>query len=87
MCYLGATYWELDRKAEAEVLFEELFARSRHEYVPSSVLTLARACQGRMDEAFALLKQAYEEHDGLLCISRYYPFFDALRAMRGLMPF
>jgi len=59
---------------------EELAARARHEYVQSSMLAVLAALVGEMDEAFTLLEQACEEHDGILVYAKRYPFFNVLQS-------
>lgn len=73
---LGARYYSdpqcLKRSKARDRL---LAARARREYVQGTWLAASSAALGRMDEAFALLERACDEHDGILVYSRRYPFF------------
>lgn len=63
----------------AESIYDELVARSRREYVQTTVIAIVTAAVGRMDEAFKLLHQACEERDGVLVYCRAYPGFAPLQ--------
>lgn len=63
----------------AESIYEELLARSKREYVQTTVIAIVTAVIGRMDEAFVLLRRACEERDGVLVYSRAYPGFKKLQ--------
>jgi len=76
---LSTVYWDLGKFEESEVLLQEILARSKQEYVQSTIPATVYGKQGRMDEAFKLLDQAYDERDGLLFVARYHPLIDPLR--------
>lgn len=63
----------------AESVYDELMARSRREYVQTTVIAIVVAALGRMDEAFRLLHRACEERDSVLVYSRAYPGFAPLQ--------
>jgi len=62
------------------VLFEELTARARREYVPKSTLANLAIQAGRRDEAFGLLESACDDHDYVLIYSKRHIGFRALQA-------
>jgi eukaryotic-like serine/threonine-protein kinase len=72
---LAICYGALGQRADLEAIRDELAARARREYVQGTWLAALSAALGRMDEAFALLERACDEHDGILVYSRRYPFF------------
>jgi len=76
---LARCYSAVGKNEEAETFIGELFARSKNEYVQTSLLAVLLAIQGRIDEAFELLDQAYADRDGILYIIKYIPIFDTLR--------
>lgn len=79
--FLGVLGWALataGRNAEARTVLEELRARPADSPVAVSEAWLLGAL-GEIDEAFALLARAEEEHQGLLCYTGL-PGFDPLRS-------
>ncbi len=80
LCALAVSFSTVGNVEHAQVIYDELIARSRREYVQSSILALLNASLGKMDEAFALLERACDEHDGILVYSKRYPFLRALQA-------
>ena len=77
---LAVCYASQGDVGKARAIREELVARARHEYVQSSMLAVLAALVGQMDEAFALLDQATDEHDGILVYAKRYPFFNVLQS-------
>jgi serine/threonine-protein kinase len=77
---LALAYEATDRRAQAEVIYDELVARWHGEYVPPSVIAFMSAAFGRKDEAFEWLAKALEEHDSLMTWITLLPHFDPLRA-------
>jgi tetratricopeptide (TPR) repeat protein len=64
----------------AQLIFDELVARSRREYVPKSALAVVAAAAGRVDEAFQLLERACEDRDYVLIYAKRHPGFSLLQA-------
>ncbi|PYP49618.1 MAG: hypothetical protein DMD45_13810, partial [Gemmatimonadetes bacterium] len=77
---LAVCYSSLGRQADVEAIHDELVARARREYLQSTVRAIVVASLGRMDDTFALLDRACDEHDGILVYSKRYPFFKQLQA-------
>jgi len=76
---IGLVYLAEGNTNTAETFIDELFARAEEDFVQTSFLAVVRAGQGRVDEAFELLGQAYEERDALLFVLRGHRMFDQLR--------
>jgi serine/threonine-protein kinase len=76
---LGVAFSSCGRISDVEAIHDELAARSRREYVMSSMLALLNGARGRVDDAFALLERACHERDGIMIYSRRYPIFALLQ--------
>ncbi len=65
-CWIGAVLAEMGRRDEAQALLEQI--RRTREESPIQPVPFAFLCfsLGRMDEGFAALEKAYEEHDPTL---------------------
>jgi TolB-like protein len=77
---LGWTYARAGRVAGAEACYNELEARSRHEFVAPSWLSVVAAAANRADESFRWAERAVAERDPLILWSRRLPFWDSMRA-------
>jgi serine/threonine-protein kinase len=79
LTHLALAYAASGKMAEADAIYDELLARSRHERVQSSLLAAISAVLGRIDEAFEWLDRAYDERDNLLVTLKVLRFWDPLR--------
>ncbi len=61
-------------------ILQELFERSRHEYVPKTAIGSVYTALGDKDSAFEWLENAYEEHDAGLVYVKPSPLYDTLRS-------
>ena len=77
---LAGVYGLAGRKGEALKLIDELKARARLHYVPSSHFVDAYIGLGEKDRALAWMERAYEERDPELVYMKAYPGWDALRS-------
>jgi serine/threonine-protein kinase len=75
---LAIAYHKIEKKVEAEKLFESLMARSKEVYVPPLCFFYIHHVQGEKDKAFEWLKQACQEPDLFLSIMNVIPV-DLLR--------
>jgi len=78
---LGASYGRAGRGAEARQLLEELTARRRSTYVPSSALAWAHMGVGELDESMEWIARGIEERDPILVTAlKSAPTYDRLRS-------
>ncbi len=61
--------WKLDYSTE----------KAKQEFVPPTEFIVIYAALGEKDQAFELLEQAYDEHEGTMWILKVSPKFDPLR--------
>ena len=80
LCAMAVCQRSLGDVGRVEAIHHELVARARYEYVQASMLAIVNAALGRMDEAFALMSRACDEHEGIIYLSKRYPFLDVLQA-------
>ena len=77
---LGHALARAGRRDEAMRQLERLRDRAASQYVPSMAMAYVHAGLGQLDEAFALMHRAYDEHDGWLTFSlTSSPTLDDLR--------
>ena len=76
--WLGWAYAVAHQRALAESTLDELHARARTMYVAPVFRAWILGALGRIDEAFDLLEQAYQERSPLLPWL-VYPVYDSLR--------
>ena len=77
---LAGVYGLAGRRGEALKLIEELKARARLFYVPSSLFAQAYIGLGETNRALGWMERAYEEHDQGMVYIKAYPGWDALRS-------
>jgi Flp pilus assembly protein TadD len=81
---LGMLGWSLAQAGQREratAVFEEMEARSRHEFIAPLWLATTAAAIGRDDLARRFAVQAVSERDPILPIARFQPQFDGVRAI------
>jgi len=93
---LGACYGRAGRAAEARQILEELTARRRSTYVPSTALAWAHVGVGELDESLEWTARGVEERDPTVVTalksapifgrSRSHPVFQALLRKMNLEP-
>jgi TolB-like protein len=71
------------QRRRAETLLATLTARATTGYVQASVLGLAHAALGSLDEGMAFLERAVEEHDPSMMMLRTFPMFAVFRRHPG----
>ena len=76
--WLGWAYAMANRREPAETTLDELQARARIAYVSPVFKAWILGALGRIDEAFDLLEQGYQERSPLLP-SLVYPVYDTMR--------
>jgi tetratricopeptide (TPR) repeat protein len=76
---LGWTYGRAGRAAEARACYDELEARSRHEFVSPAWLAVAASAAGLPEEAIRWAETAVAERDPLVLWSRSLPFWESIR--------
>jgi serine/threonine-protein kinase len=76
---LAWTYSMAGRPDRARACYDELEARSRHEFISSTWLSSSAASAGLSEEAIRRMEQAVKERDPLILWSRRLPFWDAIR--------
>jgi eukaryotic-like serine/threonine-protein kinase len=77
---LGWTYGRAGRSAPARACYDELEARSRHEFVAPGWLAVAAGAAGLMDAAIGWAEQAVVGRDPLVLWARTLPVWDAVRS-------
>jgi len=70
---LAIAYYALGKKAQAQLLFEDLEKRAYTEYIPSLLFYMIDRYQGNEDQAFKWFEKACEDHDGYLTHFRVNP--------------
>jgi adenylate cyclase len=75
---LPCIYWKMGRHADSDAALKTLKDR----FADSSGLAAARmhACRGEVDQAFAQLERAYQQHDGDLEATKIDPMLQPLRS-------
>lgn len=76
---LSWTYGQVGRLEEARACFDELEARSRHEFVSRSWLSIGAASAGLEEPAMQWAERAVAERDPVAVWARRLPFWDSLR--------
>ena len=76
---LAWTYGKAGRPQSARAVYDEMEARSRHEFMSPFWLAVAAASAGLMDEAIVLTKRAVAERDPLVVWMRVNKFFEEIR--------
>ena len=73
---LAAIFVDWGKRSEAEVIYAELTARARREYVPPSFLVLASHALGLQEETLNQIREAIEIRDPTrhLMFSKYFPY-------------
>jgi serine/threonine-protein kinase len=89
---LGWTYGSAGLGAKARACYDELEARSRHEFVAPSWLAVTAGAAGMIDEGLRWAQRAVDDRDPLALWARSFPFWAPLRedarladVMRGLV--
>ena len=70
---LAMAYHRSGRKAEADVLWQELEQRARSEYVPELCFAQMNAVRGKVGAVMRWVMRAAETHDSRLCWARVLP--------------
>jgi serine/threonine-protein kinase len=76
---LGWTYGRAGRSDRARACYDELEARSRHEFVTPSWLAIVAEASGHHEESLGWAGRAVAERDPLVLWSRRLPFWDSIR--------
>ncbi len=76
---LAWTYHRAGRPDRARACYDELEARSRHEFLPPAWLSAAAASADLREESIGWMDRAVTEGDPLVQWSRRAPFWDALQ--------
>ncbi len=77
---LADVYGLTGRKGDALKLIDELKARARLRYVPSSLFAQAFVGLGEKNRALGWMERAYEEHDQGMVYIKAYPGWDTLHS-------
>ena len=77
---LAWTYGRAGRADRARAVYDELEARSRHEFVSRAWLAIAAGSAGLVDESIRWAERAVAERDPLVLQARTLQFWDALRS-------
>ena len=77
---LARAYVAADRRADAQRVLAQLKFASEKQYVPPYFFAQIAAAEGKPDEAFRALDQAFTERDIYLCWLKVDNAFDPLRA-------
>jgi tetratricopeptide (TPR) repeat protein len=77
---LADVYGLAGRRGDALKLIDELKARARLRYVPSSLFAQAYLGLGEKNQALGWMERAYEEHDQGMVYIKAYPGWDTLRS-------
>jgi hypothetical protein len=75
---LAWTYGKAGRAERARACYDELEARSRHEFIAPTWLAVSAASAGLPEESLRWLEQAVRERDPLVLWVRL-PFWDPIR--------
>ena len=62
LAQLARAYFLVDRKAEAQQLWDKLKSLSERQYVPAYAMAVVQLTFGNKDEAIRLLQKSYEDH-------------------------
>jgi tetratricopeptide (TPR) repeat protein len=76
---LAWAYGKAGQGSAAHAAYEEMEARSRHEFLAPSWLAIAAASAGLVEESFAYLQRAVADRDPLVLKARLSPFWDVAR--------
>jgi len=89
---LGWTYGRAGLTDKARACYDELEARSRHEFVSPSWLAVTAGASGMIEEGLRWAQRTITDRDPLALWARSFPFWDALRSdprfadvMRGVV--
>jgi serine/threonine-protein kinase len=80
---LGTVGWihsQMGRMEAARACYDELEARSRHEFVPCSWLAIAAGCAGLEEVAVRWAERAVAEHDPIVNWAFRLPYWEFLRS-------
>ena len=70
---LATAYYRSEKKTEAHKLLQDLYNRSKKEYIRSTSFAIIHLARGEVEEALQYLDQAVEERDGYLPIFTLLP--------------
>ena len=76
---LAWTYGNAGQTGRARAVYDEMEARSRHEFLSPSWLAVAAASAGLLEQSFAYLVRAVSDRDPLVIWARLSPFWDVAR--------
>ncbi len=79
---LGMVAWihgEMGHADQARAVYDELEARSRHEFTPPFWIAVAASAAGLDEHAMRLVRQCVTDHDPLTLWSRRTPFWSRIR--------
>ena len=76
---LAWAYGNAGQTGRARAVYDEMEARSRHEFLAPSWLTVAAASAGLLEQSFAYLVRAVSDRDPLVIWARLSPFWDVAR--------
>jgi Flp pilus assembly protein TadD len=77
---LGYAYAMSGKKGEAQIILHKLNALSKQTFVPSQEIAAIHTALGEKDQAFELLRRAYEERYSGLVYLKNDPALDGLRS-------
>ncbi len=77
---LAWTYGRAGRADRARAIYDELEARSRHEFVGQTWLAVAAGSAGLAEESIRWAERAMAERDPLVVWARRLPFWESIRA-------
>jgi predicted Zn-dependent protease len=80
MGMLGWAHERAGEPARSRAVFDELEARSRHEFVSPLWLAMTASFAGADDDAIRFLARAAAEREPLVLLVKLFPFGDRLRA-------
>lgn len=80
LALLGHAYAADNKRSKARAILEQLSALSKQKYVPSYPVAVIYAALGEKEEAFARLKDAYDERDSWMDYVGLDPRLDGLRS-------
>ena len=75
---LATTHALSGEPQKAQKILDELFGRSRQEYVSPCCLAMIQLALGRKDGALASLERAYQERDPILVLVKRWPYCQPL---------
>jgi Tfp pilus assembly protein PilF len=78
--FMGITYAEMGKQAEARRMLEQVLERAKQGYIPPMSPAGLYFALGEIDEGFEWLEKGYKERDYWICFLKIEPRLDSVRS-------